>query len=123
MTTVEEIIEKKRKQLIAKMEKDIEDNKEWFKNQIDNEINTLRQTLIESQNVPIIQEKYLDLVERGFIYRRLIDPKRENVWPSSFTFNAVSGNLMICQPDKSILEKPFHVTIIFEPITDAKESE
>ena len=123
MTTVEEIIEKKRKQLIAKMEKDIENNRQWFKDSINNEINTLKQTLSESQNVPITQEKYLDLVEKGFIYRALINPKQQNIWPNSFTFNAVSGNLMICKPDRSILEKPFHVTIIFEPTTDTKESE
>ena len=121
MVNIEELIEKKRQELFSRVDKEIESNKDYFIDLINSEIKTLKQTLIDSKDSVISPDKYLELIENGFIYRKKINPKEFTFMNNSYYITSNGYNVMNCYPDSSILDKPFYITVIFEPIKGDKE--
>ena len=116
MVNIEELIEKKHQELLSRVDKEIESNKRYFIDSIDAEIKTLKQSLIDSKDSVISPDKYLELIENGFIYRKKINPKEFTFMSNSYSIASNGYNVMNCYPDGSILDKPFYITVIFEPI-------
>ena len=115
MKSIEELIEKKHQELLSRINKEIESNKTFFKNSVDAEINTLKQSLIDSKDSVISSDKYLELIENGFIYRKKINPKELPV-STEYVIYSNGYSIMSGYPNSSILDKPFYITMIFEPI-------
>jgi nucleoid DNA-binding protein len=126
MITVEEIIEKRRTELKAMIDKQLEEEQAMLKNSVDKEINDLYNTLEASKSIYINAFGFLELVGKNFIYRTTVDPRPFGlrVYDSITSQLSLNGwNVLSFNPDKSLVDKPFHVTIILEPVTDKKESE
>lgn len=66
--------------------------------------------------------KMLDLVEKKFIYRTTIDPESYNLRDTYFNLTTSDMKTLISGvPDTSLLDKPFKVTVIFEPVDRGSE--
>ena len=119
MVNIEELIEKKHQELLSRVDKEIESNKRYFIDSIDAEIKTLKQSLIDSKDSVISPDKCLELIENRFIYRKIINPKPFG-FSNQFLVESNGETLMVCHPDGSINDKPFYLTVIFEPIKGDK---
>ena len=121
MVNIEELIEKKRRELFNRLNKEIDTYRALITGSIDAEIQTLKQSLIDSKDSVISSDKYLELIENGFIYRKKINPKEFTFMSNSYSIASNGYNVMNCYPDGSILDKPFYITVIFEPIKGDNE--
>ena len=121
MVNIEELIEKKRQELLSRVDREIMSNKRYIIDIIETDIKTLKQSLIDSKDSVISSDKYLELIENGFIYRKKINPKEFTFMSNSYSIASNGYNVMNCYPDGSILDKPFYITVIFEPIKGDNE--
>ena len=119
MVNIEELIEKKRQELFNRLNKEIYTYRALITGSIDADIQTLKQTLTDSKDSVISPDKCLELIENRFIYRKIINPKPFG-FSNQFLVESNGGTLMVCHPDGSINDKPFYLTVIFEPIKGDK---